>query len=538
MKKQTRRRRKKSSSPADPTPAAAVPKDGAEKKAVAALTEAFSSVSVSDAVSALREANGDPDKAAQILVESMADASDEPFTSSTSGGASCTDDQFTSSTSGGASCSDTGSDYLFMSSSSCGVSGFETGSSSGSGSSEGFESGCDQNLRSERCRNKQKKAIASAGTVSNVLGKEYVRSRMTKPAGSKIEDAASEEEAEQFLCSMLGDDSEINMAVIRDVLCQCGYDVEKALDILLEVSASTSQHSSFASDYGLVYKEDGGYPTRQFDSLTDRASDCTSHSSEDNIWYSGYTCRNYADVLASSEAHPPTSPSSNESNLPQKVLESLFKISKPPEYEPKAMNWKNVVSKLQSLGPEVDGCTSSTGQTKQDSLAAGDEYHAFRKTSRQHWDSVKSSYQKAAIAYSKGSREHAGYLSEQGRVQTKMAQKADEKASKEIFKARNKDIENVITIDLHGQHVKPAMKLLKVHLLFGTYTQSVQFLRVITGCGSHGLGKSKLKQSVIELVENEGISWSEENRGVVLIKLGSHTEFNFMDSESDDELVV
>ena len=75
--------------------------------------------------------------------------------------------------------------------------------------------------------------------------------------------------------------------------------------------------------------------------------------------------RNYADVLASSEAHPPTSPSSNDSNLPQKVLESLFNISKTPEYEPKAMNWKNVVSKLQSLGPEMDGCTSNSAEAKQ-----------------------------------------------------------------------------------------------------------------------------------------------------------------------------
>lgn len=203
MKKQTRRRRQKTS-PADPTPAAA-PKDDAEEKAVAALREAFSSVSVDDAVSALREANGDPDKAAEILVESLADASDEPFTNSTSG----------------VSGSVTGSDDAFTSSSSSsGVSGSDTGSTSGSGSSEGFESGCVQNLVSERCRNKQKRVIASAGMVSNVLGKEYVRSRMTKPSGSKTGDAVEEEEAEQFLCSMLGDDSELNMAVIRDVLCK------------------------------------------------------------------------------------------------------------------------------------------------------------------------------------------------------------------------------------------------------------------------------------------------------------------------------
>lgn len=113
---------------------------------------------------------------------------------------------------------------------------------------------------------------------------------------------------------------------------------------------------------------------------------------------------------------------------------------------------------------------------------------------------------------------------------------------------RNKSIENVITIDLHGQHVKQALRLLKVHLLFGAYVRcknlvhssselyisectffvlapsklsnfglkfvtycclffslcfsatAVQFFRVITGCGSHGVGKSKLKQSVWVLI--------------------------------------
>lgn len=94
----------------------------------------------------------------------------------------------------------------------------------------------------------------------------------------------------------------------------------------------------------------------------------------------------------------------------------------------------------------------------------------------------------------------------------------------------------MITIDLHGQHVKQAMKLLKLHLLFGAYVRckclqygfyvsgfdiysyhlhlhvkasnfcvlflflsdalAVRWFKVITGCGSHGLGKSKLKQSV------------------------------------------
>ncbi|XP_040959110.1 SMR domain-containing protein At5g58720 isoform X10 [Gossypium hirsutum] len=65
----------------------------------------------------------------------------------------------------------------------------------------------------------------------------------------------------------------------------------------------------------------------------------------------------------------------------------------------------------------------------------------------------------AATAYSKGELEYAAYLSDQGKIQTKLARETDERASQNIFKARNKGFENVITIDLHEQHVKQAMRL-------------------------------------------------------------------------------
>ncbi|KAL9320044.1 hypothetical protein ACSQ67_011883 [Phaseolus vulgaris] len=168
-------------------------------------------------------------------------------------------------------------------------------------------------------------------------------------------------------------------------------------------------------------------------------------------------------------------------------------------------------------------------------VAKGDEYHVFREDSNQQWDSVKSYYKKATTAYTKGDRAYAAYLSDQGKEQTKLAQKADTRASHDIFIARNKGIENVITIDLHGQHVKQAIRMLKLHLLFGSYVPSVQTLRVITGCGSHGFGKSKLKQSVIELLGREAIEWREENQGTVLIKLNGWREYSFLDSNSDSD---
>ncbi|KAG6762275.1 hypothetical protein POTOM_032767 [Populus tomentosa] len=280
--------------------------------------------------------------------------------------------------------------------------------------------------------------------------------------------------------------------------------------------------------------------------------------------------RNYYQALASFEAPSSTTPISNESNLPQKVLECLFNVPMSSEHEPSTMNWRNVVKKMQSLGPAVDVFPSIDAQ--QNNYANGEEYHLLRESAKRHWNSRASYYQKAAAAYSKGERGYAAYLSDQGRMETKLAQEADKKASQDIFKARNKGITNVITIDLHGQHVKQAMKVLKLHLLFGTYVRckhlpalpyfyadlprysillfvmnmcglvpAIQTLRVITGCGGRGLGKSKVKQAVrtptipvTRLLENEGIEWSEENQGV-LIKIDGCKEFSFLDIDSDTD---
>ncbi|XP_015873794.3 SMR domain-containing protein At5g58720 isoform X1 [Ziziphus jujuba] len=524
MKHNAARKKKKKSSKPPPPPPPAPPQppskqvqvqkgdDEEQKLVVKALTGAFSSASLDDSISAYRQAHGDPDRAAMILDRALLDNADDPSTSSSSS---------SSSSSGVSSCSGFGS------------------------SSDGFvESGCIQNLVNERrfkgSSNNQKKVIAATGTVSTVLGKEYVMSTPRKVSKMKGlgNGIAAREEVEQFLCSMLGDDSGLSFAVVRDVLCQCGYDVEKALNVLLDLSSSPYEQSASGSNDSLSHKEDTTDPLDYSDILTDRASDCTSHSSEcelqDNIWSVGCNCRNYAKALASADARP-TSASSNASNLSQKVLESLFNIPKSPEYEPSTMDWRNVAKKLQSLGPQFDVYPSSNADQQQDVYAKGDEYHAFRKNATQHWDSVRSCYQKAATAHSKGSREYAAYLSDQGRAHKKLAREADEQASKDIFIARNKGIENVITIDLHGQHVKQAMGLLKMHLLFVSYVQTVQILRVITGCGTHGVGKSKLKQSVIKLLEKEGIGWSEENRGVVLVKLDGKKEFSFLNAESDSE---
>ncbi|KAK4384616.1 SMR domain-containing protein [Sesamum angolense] len=616
------------------------------------LLEGFASVSVEEAASTYREAASDLSKAAEI-----------PTTSAVLEEQSAT-------------CSSSSRNY-------------DAGSSSSSNASEvfGVANNFLQDGFKQKSKHKLKKVVASAGTVSTVLGKDYVRS-IPKKVSSKMkgfrEENWSKEEAEQFLCSMLGDDCELSLAVVSDVLCQCDYNLDKdaphlhwsiivlsklcyspqnsffrflflliclfheiifhdrvtaefsskgvgqrerslfqcsyighdvllfqALDVLLELSASSKEqvsgHCESSSSRG-----DSQYLFESNYTLIDRISDSTSHSSDielqDNIWFTGNLSRNVSKTIKTGESNHPTETENLESELPQKVLESLFNMPTPKtaEHEPNTMNWRNVVKKMTSLGHRFEPGDNEQGHPIQ---AKGDEYQVLqrsRKTAlefneillsevivnlRRRFAAGYNSIYKwgegiCCISFSAGFCDVLSFIWNvlSSRITYQSSQRTTvnsvpffkvvptlsalfllflvpfvfflfklevrgcnwggykikwlerhEKASQDIFTARNESIENVITIDLHGQHIKQAMKLLKLHLLFGAYVRSVRSFRVITGCGSHGVGKSKLKNSVINLLQKEGIAWSEENRGTLFIRLDGQRDFSFLDSGSDSD---
>ncbi|KAL2347746.1 hypothetical protein Fmac_001746 [Flemingia macrophylla] len=86
-----------------------------------------------------------------------------------------------------------------------------------------------------------------------------------------------------------------------------------------------------------------------------RRSESTSLSSNgdlsDNLWSVGSFDRKYVEVVSSSKADYAGSPRFIKSDIPQKVLESLFNIPKSTEHDKDTMNWRNVVKQIQTLGP-------------------------------------------------------------------------------------------------------------------------------------------------------------------------------------------
>nr|KJB53612.1 hypothetical protein B456_009G278500 [Gossypium raimondii] len=58
-------------------------------------------------------------------------------------------------------------------------------------------------------------------------------------------------------------------------------------------------------------------------------------------------------------------------------------------------------------------CSYTDAEPQQDIYAKGDEYHKFRESAKEHRDSMRSYFKKAATACSKGELEYAAYLSDQ-----------------------------------------------------------------------------------------------------------------------------
>ncbi|TKW12086.1 hypothetical protein SEVIR_5G013500v4 [Setaria viridis] len=406
-------------------------------------------------------------------------------------------------------------------------------------------------------RRPKRVAVAATGMVADVIGKDYTRSAtppVSAPSAWKGRDGEKDggpggrkysvEEAEQFLCSMLGDNSELGMGVVRDVLGQYGYDVEKALDALLDISGVSSvqitethhpnagrngtSHLDMFPGNGLSLDNLPAGNKRSPRQLIDQESNASLQSELGHGFLWGEPQISYAKAVMEAPRSPTFPSRSTEVKAdPQQVLDSLFKIPEMRTYEPSSMDWKKVVKKLQSFN-------SSVASNNQERPKNGDGYREFRGVAARHYDKMKEYYQKAALAYSKGDKSYAAYLAEEGKHYRELARMEDEKASRNIFEARNKHITNTVTIDLHGQHVQQAMKLLKVHMMICICMPSV-LLRVITGCGSEGTGKGKIKRSVIELAEKEQIEWREENSGTIALRLGGPREYRFLEYDSDSD---
>lgn len=76
-------------------------------------------------------------------------------------------------------------------------------------------------------------------------------------------------------------------------------------------------------------------------------------------------CRDYTSVFTGSKEQPLPG-SIEKTDMQQKILESLFSIPDSQKHDPKCMDWKNVVKKVESFGKGLEFCCAGGKQSPPD----------------------------------------------------------------------------------------------------------------------------------------------------------------------------
>ncbi|XP_021599541.1 putative nuclear RNA export factor SDE5 isoform X2 [Manihot esculenta] len=389
---------------------------------------------------------------------------------------------------------------------------------------------------------KQKWRPVSGGTISSILGKEYTKSMplansycmgkkpmkldakelpMSEIWGeeTKVNPSKNDhmyKDIENFLFRMLGDGFQLERDDIRGVLDKCGYDMQKSMEKLLDVSAVTSDEESKCR----------GKSTGK---IFDLHSNSEEHSYQNKVPLvnslrgdaNGISNINYGGLPEQERRN----------DLEKEVLVALFNgDDRPQQSSRKASQAARRAKVLGELAVELPGDftfehkTVSVG-SKQDKCNDEDEdeednYQQLRRAVKEYRVTMKEYYKAAADAFAKGDHDRFNKLMDEGQLFNEKARKADEESSKKIFETKNVDTKDELPLDLHDHDAKEAMRLLKRHLSTLSGIPSIKYLKVIIETDEEDTSKGARRRLVMKLLEKELIKWEEgENAGTILIRL-------------------
>lgn len=377
---------------------------------------------------------------------------------------------------------------------------------------------------------KQKWHTISVDTVSSVVGKDYVRSTplangscmaaqpskldsKVLPASELLgkdykmdasKDDQMHQDVEDFLFKMLGDGFQLDRDVIREVLGNCGYNMEKSMDKLIDLSAAISR----------------------------RGNNFLGESKKEEV-----QSQKEKQSVDNSEGVPGTSGGKlnrqqrQRNDLEEEVLAALFNNSgrQTKSSRVKAVKRSKAYGQVVAT-PLPDSFLLDRNeivdfqQDNNEDVEKLDEegsYEALRKAVEEYRATMKEYYKAAIEAFAKGDRARASKLLEQGRFFCKKAREVDEESYQKIFETRNKDTADFVSLDLHDHDAEEAIRLLKRHLLSLAGIPTFNYLKVIIETNEEDASKvTRKRRLVMKLLERGSIQWTEEgNAGVILIPL-------------------
>ncbi|VFQ91853.1 unnamed protein product [Cuscuta campestris] len=366
---------------------------------------------------------------------------------------------------------------------------------------------------------KPKRCAASTGIVPNVTRREYdgpkslkdEASKPTKPLKlnsddipfselwkdeSSVQDTEKTEtlglDVEEFLFKMLGDGFSLDISTIHDVVGQCGYDVNKSMDKLMDMSAATLGKCD-----DIVSTNSEKLPN-----LKSKSSQCPAGSSSTT----GKGCQ-----LAKK--------GKSKYEVQKEILGSLFVL--PGRFEdaeiippPKVVRQnRNAVAKPLRL-PPIEHRTVFKRPSEMNDDEEDQTYEVLRKAVKEYWAIMKEYYKAAFEAYVKKDHARAYSLLDEGNFFRMKAREADEKSAKKLIEPRS--IKDEVILDIRHFDPKDAVRFLKLQLNTYTGITSLQYLKVIVGVNEDD-PKGRRKRLIMKLLEGESIAWSEQENGRTLV---------------------
>lgn len=392
--------------------------------------------------------------------------------------------------------------------------------------------------RNEKFRgSKQKCRPASVGSVSSILGKEYVRSiplangscpgtkplkldAKDLPVPELVEDAefnpSNEDllrkDMEKFLFKMF--EYQLDRDVISEVFENCAYDIEKSMEKLLDMSMSPPDS---------IKKKNA--PAESSKKIMDLHPSLEGSSQMHNL---KPVTTAEGDVV--SNANGGESPRQQRmANLQKEVLASLFADPERVEELPRRkvkLSTRSLALGKPVVGPIEDSYIepkkTDRVNSRQDNMNDEDKegsFEALRKAVREYRGTMKEYYKEAVDAFAKGDHIRANKFLEQGVFFRDKAREADDESNKKIFETRDSETQDEMLLDLHTFEARGARSLLKSHLSSLAGIPTWKFLKVILETDEEDTSKGARRRLVTKLLEKESISWTEGGPGSILIRL-------------------
>ncbi|KAK4757607.1 hypothetical protein SAY87_018908 [Trapa incisa] len=329
-------------------------------------------------------------------------------------------------------------------------------------------------------------------------------------------------EMEDFLFKMFGEGFHLDRHVIQDVLGKCGYDMQKFMDRLFNLSSSNlKRRKQLQQESSLKYK--------------DSYSRAGVGLQQRKIRHSG---RGSGDLGGPNKDDEELRRKLYRNNQEKEVLVSLFystgkleelTITAAEKSETRAL----VVESGEKLVESTERMTLVNESNKSDpKLEILEEYEgsyeALRKAMLEYRDTMKEYHSAAIEAYQTGDQIRAYKLQEKGSFFQKKAREAYDESAKKIFETSNTvDEQDHMTLDLNLHEYEPreAIRLLKQHLSSLAGNPAFRYLKAIIETDDEDSSKGARRQRILRLLERHSLKIEEGTAGTILIPLDQSFSF-------------